>query len=146
MSRRHASRVVLGVLLGLATGVGASPAPVPASTAQVSPAAAVEVRLSVLTLNIFYGGDDLDLATGDWCPVADGCPATLRKIARLVRASGADVVGLQEAERNTTRLARLLGWHADPRAHVISRFPLLRPVGGQGLYTYIGRRPGRSAR
>ena len=81
----------------------------------------VGVSLSVMSLNIFYGGDDYDLATGDWCPVADGCPNGLRKLARLIRASGADVVGLQEAERNTKTLARLLGWHADPRAQVISR-------------------------
>ena len=101
------------------------------------------VRLSVMSQNIFYGGDDYDLATGDWCPVADGCPSALRKLARIIRASGADVVGLQEAERNTTALARLLGWHADPRAQVISRFPLLRPVGGQGLYTFVEPVPGR---
>ena len=65
----------------------------------------VSVSLSVMSLNIFYGGDDYDLATGDWCPVADGCPNGLRKLARLIRASGADVVGLQEAERNTQTLA-----------------------------------------
>ena len=53
------------------------------------------------------------------------------------------MVGLQEAERNTKALARLLGWHADPRAQVISRFPLLRPVGGQGLYTFVEPVPGR---
>ena len=96
-----------------------------------------------MSQNIFYGGDDYDLATGDWCPVADGCPSALRKLARIIRASGADVVGLQEAERNTKALARLLGWHADPRAQVISRFPLLRPVGGQGLYTFVEPVPGR---
>ncbi len=143
MSYPRASRVVLGLALAIAVGVGVAAAPAPAPAAPAARGAADDVRISVLSLNIFYGGDDLDLATGDWCPVADGCPATLRKIARLVRASGADVVGLQEAERNTTKLARLLGWHADPRAHVISRFPLLRPVGGQGLYTYVEPLPGR---
>ena len=119
-------------------------------SAAVSPAAVPQqqddrVSISVLTLNIFYGGDDYDLATGDWCPVPDGCPGTLRKIAAIVRASGADVVGLQEGERNTRALARLLGWHADPRAQVISRFPILRPRGGQGLYTYVEPVPGRIA-
>ena len=64
------------------------------------------------------------------------------KRQRLIRRSGADVVGLQEAERNTEALAALLGWHADPRAQVISRFPLLRPARGGGLYTLVEPMPG----
>ena len=139
-------RLALGLALGLVTGltvclvpasVSAAPGPPPA------PAQADDVSLSVMSLNIFYGGDDYDLASGDWCAVANGCPAGLRKLARIIRASGADVVGLQEAERNTTALARLLGWNADPRAQVISRFPLLRPAGGDGLYTFVEPLPGR---
>jgi endonuclease/exonuclease/phosphatase family metal-dependent hydrolase len=147
MSYPRTSRPVFGLGLGLVFGLvlGLSPTPAPASVSPESSAGADpgDMRISVMSLNIFYGGDDLDLTTGDWCPVADGCPSTLRKVAHLVRASGADVVGLQEAERNTTKLARLLGWHADPRAHVISRFPLLRPAGGQGLYTFVEPVPGR---
>jgi endonuclease/exonuclease/phosphatase family metal-dependent hydrolase len=136
--------LALSLALGLVAGLGAGP-PMTTATAREAPIApgAAGPSLSVMSLNIFYGGDDYDLATGDWCPVADGCPRTLRKVARYVRASGADVVGLQEAERNTTALARLLGWHADPRAHVISRYPLLRPAGGQGLYTFVEPVPGR---
>ena len=145
MPHSRAARLVLGLALGLVVGLGAGPSVTPAAAlpAQVAAPEAAAVSLSVMSLNIFYGGDDYDLATGDWCPVADGCPRTLRKIARYIRASGADVVGVQEAERNTTALARLLGWHADARAHVISRFPLLRPAGGQGLYTYVEPVPGR---
>jgi endonuclease/exonuclease/phosphatase family metal-dependent hydrolase len=134
--------LVLGLVTGLGaivpTSVAASPSPEPITALQAD-----SVTLSVMSLNIFYGGDDYDLATGDWCPVTDGCPSGLRKLARIIRASGADVVGLQEAERNTKTLARLLGWHADPRAQVISRFPLLRPAGGQGLYTFVEPVPGR---
>ena len=138
------SRVVLSLSIGLVVGLGAgAPLPSSASASPATPPQADSVSLSVMSLNIFYGGDDFDLATGDWCPVADGCPRTLRKVARYIRASGADVVGLQEAERNTTALARLLGWHSDPRAHVISRFPILRPAGGQGLYTFVEPVPGR---
>ena len=141
----HGSRLVLSLTLGLVVGLGACLSMTTASASQ-APATRpepVSVSLSVMSLNIFYGGDDYDLATGDWCPVADGCPNGLRKLAGLIRASGADVVGLQEAERNTKALARLLGWHADPRAQVISRFPLLRPAGGQGLYTFVEPVPGR---
>ena len=138
------SRVVLSLSIGLVVGLEAgAPLPSSASASPATPPQADSVSLSVMSLNIFYGGDDYDLATGDWCPVADGCPRTLRKVARYIRASGADVVGLQEAERNTTALARLLGWHSDPRAHVISRFPILRPAGGQGLYTFVEPVPGR---
>src|SRR5262245_20433983 len=145
MSYPRASRLVLGLALGLVMALGASPAPPSATAAPPSRAAAAEVSISVLSLNIFYGGDDLDLKTGDSCPAAECSPSTLRKVARLIRDSGADVVGLQEAERNTTKLARLLGWHADSRAHVISRFPILRPADGQGLYTFVEPVPGRIA-
>ncbi len=44
---------------------------------------------------------------------------------------------VQEPERNTAALARLLGWYADPRAHVISRFPILDPGDADGLYTFV---------
>jgi len=101
------------------------------------------VQLSVMTQNIFYGGDDYDLATGGFCPVANGCPHALHRLAHIISVSGADVVGVQEAEDNTRRLARLLGWHANPRAHVISRFPILDPPHSGGIFTYVEPTPGR---
>ena len=42
------------------------------SAASSTPPAAGPVDLSVMTFNIFYGGDELDLQTGDFCEVADG--------------------------------------------------------------------------
>jgi len=101
------------------------------------------VQVSVMTQNIFYGGDDYDLATGGFCPVSDGCPRALHRLAHVIAASGADVVGVQEAERNTRRLAALLGWYASPQAHVISRFPILDPPHSRGLFTYVEPVPGR---
>ncbi len=101
------------------------------------------VQVSVMTQNIFYGGDDYDLATGNFCPVADGCPRALHRLAHIIAVSGADVVGVQEAERNTRTLARLLGWYASPQAHVISRFPILDPPHSRGLFTYVEPVPGR---
>ena len=41
------------------------------------------------------------------------------------------------------RLASLLGWHASPQAHVISRFPILDPPHSHGLFTYVEPVPGR---
>ena len=96
-----------------------------------------------MTQNIFYGGDDYQLSTGHFCPVANGCPHALHRLAHIIAASGADVVGVQEAERNTRRLARLLGWHASPQAHVISRFPILDPPHSRGVFTYVEPVPGR---
>src|SRR5690242_11215263 len=117
-------------------------APVGAGSA-AQPPAAPTVQVSVMTQNIFYGGDDYDLATGGFCPVANGCPRALHRLAHIIAVSGADVVGVQEAETNTRRLARLLGWHADPRAHVISRFPILDPPHSRGVFTYVEPVPGR---
>jgi endonuclease/exonuclease/phosphatase family metal-dependent hydrolase len=96
-----------------------------------------------MSQNIFYGGDDYDLTTGGFCPVSDGCPQALHRLAGVIKKAGADVVGVQEAERNTRRLARLLGWYASPRAHVISRFPIVDPPGSGGVYVFIEPTPGR---
>ncbi len=136
---RAARPTVLAILALLATLV-AAPRPAAAAPAE---AVTPTVRLSVMSLNIFYGGDDYDLATADWCPVANHCPQALHRLARIIEKSGADVVGVQEAERNTRRLADLLGWYASPQAHVISRFPVLDPPDGDGLYAYVAPAPGQ---
>ena len=118
-------------------------APVSADPKSVTPALTPTVQVSVMTQNIFYGGDDYDLSTGDFCPVANGCPRALHRLAHIIEVSGADVVGVQEAEDNTRRLAHLLGWHASPQAHVISRFPILDPPHSHGIFTYVEPVPGR---
>jgi endonuclease/exonuclease/phosphatase family metal-dependent hydrolase len=130
--------------LGLAAATLVSPGVASeAATTRATQRIVPPVRVSVMTQNIFYGGDDYDLATGDFCPVANGCPRALHRIAHVIRVSGADVVGVQEAERNTRRLAGLLGWYASPRAHVISRFPILDPPNSRGVFTYVEPVPGR---
>ena len=67
------------------------------ATLSVAPArvaaAGPTVELRVMTLNIFYGGDEIDLHTGSWCHRPAGCPETLAKVVEAIRASGADVVG-----------------------------------------------------
>jgi endonuclease/exonuclease/phosphatase family metal-dependent hydrolase len=140
----RALRLVTPVLttISLTAGVLLA-APVSADPDTVTPALTPAVQVSVMTQNIFYGGDDYQLSTGNFCPVADGCPRALHRLAHIIAASGADVVGVQEAERNTHRLAGLLGWHASPRAHVISRFPILDPPHSRGVFTYVEPAPGR---
>ncbi|GAA1308960.1 endonuclease/exonuclease/phosphatase family protein [Planotetraspora silvatica] len=100
-------------------------------------------RLRVMTLNIFYGGDDLDLKTGDFCATPNGCPQTLVQIERAVTQARADIVGVQEPERNVERIASALGWYGSDRAHVMSRFPIIDPPGSNGLYVYVEVAPGR---
>ena len=101
------------------------------------------VTLKVMSFNIFYGGDELNLQTRQFCKDAAGCPETLDQVAVAIRASGADVVGLNEATMNTCLLAQKLGWHCSPRTQVISRFPILDPPGAKGLYIYVEPLPGR---
>jgi hypothetical protein len=70
----------------------------------------------------------------------------LTRLAAVVKQAGADVVGVQEAVRNTRRLAGLLGWYASPRAHVISRFPIVDPPGSGGVYVFVEPAPGQVPR
>jgi Endonuclease/Exonuclease/phosphatase family len=117
-----------------------------AALATASPRATAgdpSVEISVLSQNIMYGGDDYDLQTGDYCAVTDGCPQSLRKLARIVRASGADIAGIQEPEHNAARLARMLGGSYSSAAHVISRFRVIDPPRAHGLFVFVVVAPGK---
>ena len=84
-------------------------------------AAAADVR--VMSFNIWLGGDVVDFG----------------KVVETIEASGADVVGLQEAEGNTRKVARALGWpYWSDRLHVVSRHPLI----DRGEYVLVQLRPG----
>ncbi len=99
--------------------------------------------VKVMTFNVFYGGDDYDLEKHDWCATTNGCPATLDKVVEAIRATGADVVGLEEGEDNTREIARRLGWHASPRTQIVSRYPLIDPPGSEGAYVLVELDPGK---
>jgi exonuclease III len=101
------------------------------------------VRLRVMTLNIFYGGDELDLTTGDFCEDPRGCPRMLVKMIAAIRASKADVVGLEEGEHSTQKIAKALGWFASERMQIVSRYRLIDPPEGRGRYIFVELRPGR---
>jgi endonuclease/exonuclease/phosphatase family metal-dependent hydrolase len=100
-------------------------------------------EISVMSFNIFYGGDELDLTTGGFCEVPDSCDETLQTVIATIKDSGADVVGVQEAERNTRHIAEALGWYYNERSHLVSRFPLIDPPGADGLYAFVEVSPGR---
>lgn len=102
-----------------------------------------QVRLRVMTFNIFYGGDELDLTSMSWCFRPEGCGETLAQVVETIRASQADIVGLQEGVMNTRRIAERLGWYHSERMQIISRYPLIDPPGGNGIYIFAEPVPGR---
>jgi hypothetical protein len=127
---------------GLAPGLASEAGPSPAPEAGPGPAPEASLRLRVLNINIFYGGDELNLTTGTWCTRPDGCPETLARVIETIRAAEPDIVGLEEAEHNTRRIAEALGFHYSERTQIISRFPLIDPPGGGGIYVYAAPAPG----
>ncbi len=83
--------------------------------------------LRVMSFNIEWGGTHVSFAAN----------------AQAIRAAGADIVGVQEPEGNLERLARDLGWHFNRRNHVISKYPLVDPPGGDGRFLYVEVEPGK---
>ena len=81
------------------------------------------------------------------CDISDEypiIPASL--VARAIRKSGADVVGIEEGGGEIPQVARALGWHYyDVRMQIVSRLPLLDPPAGDGVYTFVQVAPGRVA-
>jgi len=89
--------------------------------------AATELPLRVMTFNIEWGGTHVDFG----------------QVVAAIRAANPDVVGIQEAEANLDRLATELGWHANRRAYVISRFPIVEPPDAEGRYVLVEIAAGR---
>ncbi len=96
--------------------------------AAAAPARAAPVDVRVMTFNVWLGGDVVDFGG----------------VIRAIEASRADIVGLQEAEGNTRRIAEALGWpYWSDRLHVVSRFPLIDPPEARGEYLLAQVSPGR---
>jgi endonuclease/exonuclease/phosphatase family metal-dependent hydrolase len=90
--------------------------------------AAAAVALNVMVFNIEYGGIGVDFG----------------KVVEAVRASGADIVGVEEGEGQVPRLATALGWpYSSARLQIVSRYPILDPPEGNGVYVFIETSPGR---
>jgi endonuclease/exonuclease/phosphatase family metal-dependent hydrolase len=100
-----------------------------------------QLTLRVATFNTFYGGDEMVLASRDWCTDPAGCQETFAAVIDAIEESKADIVGLQEATGNTRKIAEELGWNYNERAQVISRFPILDPGGADGLYVFVQPTP-----
>ena len=127
--RRRSVALLLVVLTGL-------------SLTAASPAEAATVTVKVMTFNIFYGGDEWNLDTGQWCMDPAGCPETMDHVVDAIRAAAPDIVGLQEGTANECVIADRLGWYCEPRLQLISRFPLLDPPGADGVYALAEVAPG----
>lgn len=70
------------------------------------------IPLKVMTFNIFLGGDQVNFA----------------KVIEAIKASGADIVCLQEAEGRTAEIAAALGWpYAASNRNILARVPLFAP-------------------
>jgi hypothetical protein len=122
--RAHPLHLIVGLamllaLLSLATAAcgGTTTSATTAPSPQASP-----MQLKVMEFNIEYGGTQIDFA----------------KVVEAVRAADPDVVGLEEAETNTGRLARALGWkYYSNGMQVLSKYPILEPSGSDGLYVLV---------
>ncbi|HZL65415.1 MAG TPA: endonuclease/exonuclease/phosphatase family protein [Thermoleophilia bacterium] len=83
--------------------------------------------LRVMVFNIEYGGTQV----------------SFKKVAEAVKKAGPDVVGLEEAETNTGRLAKLAGYpYYNAGLQIVSRYPILEPSGAGGVYAFIEVQPG----
>src|SRR6188474_149395 len=131
-------RTRIGLLAGMLAAATLLLAPTGGATAPTA-----STTLKVMSFNIFYGGDELNLQTRQFCKDPAGCPETLDQVAAAIRASGADVVGLQEPTMNTRTIAEKLGWNYSERTSYMSRFPIIDPPGAKGLYVFVEPGPGR---
>ena len=101
-------------------------APAQAMAAPPPPSGA-PADVTVMSFNVWLGGDVVDFGT----------------VVEAIRAADADIVGLQEAEANTERIAKALGWpYWSDRLHVVSRYPLIDPPRAKGAFVLAQIRPG----
>ena len=72
-----------------------------------------------MSFNVWLGGDVVDFGG----------------VAEAIEGAQADIVGLQEAEGNTRRIAEALGWpYYSDRLHIVSRYPLIDLPGARGEF------------
>ena len=110
-------------------GSASAPASVAASDAGAGKGPAQPVTLSVAQFNT---------------DISDEYPTiTAASVADAIRASGADVVGIEEGGGEVPDVAKALGWaYYDVRTQIVSRLPLRDPPDGAGVYTFVEPTPG----
>jgi endonuclease/exonuclease/phosphatase family metal-dependent hydrolase len=102
---------------------------VPLAPARSAPNAAPQpITLKVMEFNTEYGGIHV----------------SFDKVIQAIRKGGADVVGVEEAQGHTARMARALGWpYYSSRLQILSKFPIIDPPGGNSIYVFIEVTPGQ---
>ena len=127
--RSHPSCVCLLPAVLLLLGLALNACSSTGDTASLSPEpSASSMPLKVMEFNIEYGGTQVSFA----------------KVVEAVKQAQPDVIGLEEAETNTGRLARAAGYPYWSNAmQVVSRYPLLEPPETRGAYLYVQVQPGR---
>ena len=119
MTRRFAvpfAFLVLAALVAACTEDPTGPAPSPS---------AEMLSLRVMEFNVEYGGEEVDFDS----------------IPKVIEASDADIVAIEEGYGNMPAIAGSVGWHFDNRMQVMSRFPLLTPP-GDPPFVYVEVAPG----
>lgn len=91
-------------------------------------AASEPMQLKVMVFNIEYGGTLV----------------SFKKVVEAVKKAAPDVVGIEEAETSTPRLAKLAGYpYYNSSMQIVSRYPILEPSGADGVYAFIEVQPGK---
>jgi hypothetical protein len=111
--------LVLAAVLLAIFGLGGGDA----TSAESASLAAKPMNLDVLVFNVEYGGG----------------PAT----DRVIRRVDADVVGVLESYNRLPRMAKRTGYpYYNVSLQILSKYPILEPSGGGGLYALIEVKPG----
>jgi len=116
----HGRRVLWALAALAVAGCGREPPPEPADTPST-------IALKVLSFNIEWGGGHVRFDS----------------VIEAIETAGADVVGIQEAEGRLREIADRLGWYANERNYVISRYRLIDPPGADGRYLLVEVAPGQ---
>ena len=105
----------------------ASLTPLGMATSQATPSPA-GMRLRVMEFNIEDGGVIVDFDS----------------IVKALRLANPDVVGIEEAQGNTARLAAAAGFpYYSLRLQILSHYPIIDPPGSHGRYAFIEVAPGK---
>jgi exonuclease III len=86
------------------------------------------MTLNVMEFNIEYGGTQVSFAN----------------VVEAVKQAQPDIIGLEEAETNTGKLAQAAGYpYWSDATQIVSRYPILSPADAKGNYVLIELAPGR---
>ncbi len=111
-ARLRSSLIAVCLALAAVAVAALAAAALGAGTRELPEPPAAPTTLKVMEFNIEYGGTHVSFA----------------KVVEAVRKADPDVIGLEEAETNSGRLARAAGYpYWSDSMQVVSRYPLLEP-------------------